>query len=109
MARSTASPQAGTVKTIYTFPISGKNGSNPVASVIYLKGVLYGTTAIGGAKNRGTVFSVTTSGEETVLHGFRAGGGVNPRAGLLEVNGALYGTTYGSIKQTHGNVFSLTP
>lgn len=70
---------------------------------------MYGTTFMGGARNVGSVFSVTKSGEEKVLHSFRAGSGKNPVAGLFEAGGALYGTTYGSIYDHHGNVFSLTP
>jgi uncharacterized repeat protein (TIGR03803 family) len=99
----------GLENIVYAFPISGKEGSQPVAGLVDVEGVLYGTTSIGGVKNVGTVFSVTTSGEETGLHSFSAGGGKNPRAALLEVGGTLYGTTYGSPKESHGNVFSLTP
>ena len=64
---------------------------------------------MGGANNLGTVFSMTTSGQEKVLHSFSGGSGVNPVAGLVPVAGTLYGTTYGSTKEHHGNVFSVTP
>ncbi len=80
-----------------------------MAGLILLKNILYGTTLEGGVKNVGTVFSLTTSGEETVLHSFSAGGGRAPFAGLLVADGTLYGTTWGSGYQHHGNVFSLTP
>ncbi|MGA8533730.1 MAG: choice-of-anchor tandem repeat GloVer-containing protein, partial [Candidatus Tumulicola sp.] len=102
----------GTEKTLYTFPISGKNGSNPIGGVIYFKRALYGTTSTGGAHNVGTIFSVTTSGEETVIHSFRAGGGEDPQAGLISVDGTLYGTTFGDTRfghQGYGGVFSLEP
>jgi uncharacterized repeat protein (TIGR03803 family) len=99
----------GVEKIVFSFAASGTNGSQPVAGLIDVKGVLYGTTSVGGVKNVGTVFSVTTSGEEQVLHSFRAGCGKNPRAALLEIGGTLYGTTYGATYKNHGNVFSLTP
>ena len=42
----------------------------------------------------GTVFSVTPSGQEKVLHAFAgASDGANPNAALIDVNGTLYGTT----------------
>jgi uncharacterized repeat protein (TIGR03803 family) len=100
----------GTEKTIYN--LGGNSGSQPLAALIDVKGVLYGTTAMGGVKNIGTVFSVTTNGEEKVLHSFFAENG-SPLAGLLEVGGTLYGTTFSAIRHHpgpgHGNVFSLTP
>ncbi|MGA8326822.1 MAG: choice-of-anchor tandem repeat GloVer-containing protein, partial [Candidatus Cybelea sp.] len=58
----------------------------------------------------GTVFSVTTSGTETVLHSFGGSGdGAHPDASLLNVNGTLYGTTGGGGAHGDGTVFSLLP
>jgi uncharacterized repeat protein (TIGR03803 family) len=58
-------------------------------------GALYGTTSGGGANGDGTIFKVTTSGEETVLYSFKGGtDGTRPEGGLTELNGKLYGTTY---------------
>jgi uncharacterized repeat protein (TIGR03803 family) len=34
------------------------DGACPIASVIDVKGTLYGTTASGGASGRGTVYSI---------------------------------------------------
>jgi uncharacterized repeat protein (TIGR03803 family) len=76
------------------------------------KKMLYGTTSTGGAYNRGTVFGVTSSGQETLLHSFRAGGGEDPQAGLISVDGTLYGTTFGDTRfghQGYGGVFSIKP
>ncbi len=65
--------------------------------MIDVNGTLYGTTLRGGAYGRrgdGTVFSITTSGTEKVLHSFGKGSdGVDPEAGLIDVKGTLYGTT----------------
>jgi uncharacterized repeat protein (TIGR03803 family) len=97
----------GVLKTIYRFS-GGDDGSNPLAGVIDVNGTLYGTTAMGGANNAGTVFSVTMSGEETVLHSFGPGDGEDPRAGLLRVGNRLYGTTYGDpYSAVNGTVFSI--
>lgn len=43
-------------KTLYRFK-GGEDGATPV-SVIYVNGVLYGTTAAGGINNHGTIFSL---------------------------------------------------
>ena len=89
------------------------------AQLLDINGTVYGTTKYGGANNRGTVFSITTSGTETVLHSFGgAGDGVFPYGGLINVDGTLYGTTsnggsiscgvrYGDIHGC-GTVFKMT-
>jgi uncharacterized repeat protein (TIGR03803 family) len=103
----------GTEKFLFSFAASGSNGSQPVAALKNVKGVLYGTTQVGGVSNLGTVFKLTKSGEETVVHTFTKGEGINPVAGVIAVDGTLYGTTYGSTtygaKRSFGNVFSLKP
>ncbi len=58
----------------------------------------------------GTVFSITTSGKETVLYSFGAPkDGKYPYAGLINVNGTLYGTTTAGGAKDAGTVFSLSP
>jgi uncharacterized repeat protein (TIGR03803 family) len=109
---------SGKEKVLHTFGI-GYDGRYPVASLINVSGTLYGTTAGGGqyagSPGAGTVFSITTSGKEKVLHSFGLGyDGAQPRAGLINVNGTLYGTTegggkYGSVTTFYGTVFSITP
>jgi len=70
------------------------DGSWPFPGLTELDGTFYGTTNLGGKRNLGTVFSVSPSGQERVLHSFRGGrDGANPQAGLVAVNGVLYGTT----------------
>ncbi len=111
-------------QVVYRFA-GGTDGQNPQASLIDVNGILYGTTTFGGAycentisndHGCGTVFSVTTSGTENVLHSFGNGvDGVAPTASLIEVNGTLYGTTVfggGSCEANGslgcGTVFSIT-
>jgi|HubBroStandDraft_5_1064220.scaffolds.fasta_scaffold01199_6 uncharacterized repeat protein (TIGR03803 family) len=111
-------------QVVYNFA-GGSDGAKPLAALINVNGTLYGTTARGGSKCNdstsagsgcGTVFSVTTSGQETVLHRFTGGSdGVYPRAALIDVNGTLYGTTeYGGPHKSIcggscGTVFTITP
>jgi uncharacterized repeat protein (TIGR03803 family) len=114
---------AGSEQVLYAFKGRHSNGDGctPLGSgVVDVNGLLYGTTSAGGAKNKkgiecdcGTVYSVSTSGKENVLHNFVTNG--SPQASLIYANGALYGTTFHGGKCTLsasrgcGLVFSLTP
>jgi uncharacterized repeat protein (TIGR03803 family) len=102
---------AGHETTLYSFKgASHGDGATPNAGlVIDSAGNLYGTTTSGGvtpcssgytglapAPGCGTVFKLTPSGNETVLHNFTGtnGDGANPAAGLImDSAGNLYGTT----------------
>jgi uncharacterized repeat protein (TIGR03803 family) len=108
---------SGKEKVLYSFGYGTKDGSDPEAALVEVKGTLYGTTEYGGGSSCGTyecgtVFSITPSGREKVLHSFGAvgGDGAEPEATLLNVNGTLYGTTYeGGAYGVCGTVFSITP
>jgi uncharacterized repeat protein (TIGR03803 family) len=94
---------------LHEFGNSAGDGTNPYAGLIVVKGTLYGTTLSGGSNDSGTVFAVTETGEETVLHSFGASGdGSGPAARLLDVNGTLYGTTTVGGANNSGTVFSIT-
>ncbi|MGB6517997.1 MAG: choice-of-anchor tandem repeat GloVer-containing protein, partial [Candidatus Cybelea sp.] len=70
------------------------DGGLPYSGLIQVDGTLYGTTFMGGRYGYGTVYNVSTTGEEKVLHSFRGGAdGEFPEAGLINVKGSLYGTT----------------
>ncbi len=70
------------------------HGQHPASSLIDVNGTLYGTTLRGGSSGNGTVFSISSTGQEKALHSFRGGAdGAWPRGNLLDVNGTLYGTT----------------
>lgn len=108
-------------KTILHSFAGGSDGTSPAAALIDVNGTLYGTTESGGdscaiSGGCGTVFSITLSGKETVLHTFKGGSdGAFPRAPLINVNGVLYGTTSegGSTCPQEGEgcgtIFSITP
>ncbi len=91
------------------------DGAQPFAHVVNVDGTLYGTTWKGGARcgpsRCGTVFSLTPSGSERVLHRFRndAKDGLEPQSGLLNVDGTLYGTTPDGGAKGAGTVFTITP
>jgi uncharacterized repeat protein (TIGR03803 family) len=93
---------ATSYKVLFNFA-SGDVGYDPAAGLTDVSGTLYGTTEGGGEYRFGTVFSLTTSGRERVLHNFGGAHAGFPVAGLTELNGLLYGTTIGN----GGIVFSL--
>ncbi|HEX4013498.1 MAG TPA: choice-of-anchor tandem repeat GloVer-containing protein, partial [Candidatus Cybelea sp.] len=71
-------------------------------------GALYGTTAAGGQYGKGTIFKMTLTGKEKVLHSFGHGSdGATPLAGLVDVQGRLYGTTSAGGRNDDGTIFAL--
>jgi uncharacterized repeat protein (TIGR03803 family) len=101
----------GKEKVLHSFG-KGADGRFPYAGLIDVRGTLYGTTAYGGKYGTGkygTVFSITRSGKEKVLHSFGEGrDGALPEADLVNVNGTLYGTTWYGGTQNSGTIFSIT-
>jgi uncharacterized repeat protein (TIGR03803 family) len=103
-------PDAGAYALLYSFK-SGEDAGYPYDSLTPLNGTLYGTTyGGGGGYEWGTVFKVSSTGEEHVLYRFKAGtkDGAHPYAGLVAVNGTLYGTTYQGGASGAGTVFSVS-
>jgi uncharacterized repeat protein (TIGR03803 family) len=92
---------SGKEKVIHAFAgTAGHDGANPLAGLTDVNGTLYGTTSYAGlasssAPGSGTVFKITTSGREQLLHTFTgAPDGANPGYGNLALVGhTLYGTT----------------
>jgi uncharacterized repeat protein (TIGR03803 family) len=90
---------------------------NPNASLLEVKGKLYGTTTYAGSVSRpncfqgcGTVFAMTLTGTVTVLHDFTGADGRYPQGALtLGRDGNLYGTTYDGGSSYHGAFFKITP
>lgn len=102
---------SGVEKVVYRFRGGTYDGAAPQASLLEYNGTLYGTTSKGGSYNKGTVFSVSSSGAEKVLHSFGSGSdGAAPVAALVNLHGTLYGTTYnGGGSCNCGTVYSITP
>ena len=106
---------SGTETVVYGLFAGVSHGANPAARLIDVKDKLYGTTAYGGVNECqpgygcGTVFSVTTTGTEKLLHHFHGSDGELPQAGLIDANGTFYGTTSAGGASGNGTVFSITP
>jgi uncharacterized repeat protein (TIGR03803 family) len=100
----------GKETVLYSFT-GGTDGANPRGGVIMdAKGNLYGTTEYGGDVSGcgcGTVFSLDTTGKETVLYTFRgeADGGYPLEGLIFDAEGNLYGTTLygGDVSACGGN------
>jgi uncharacterized repeat protein (TIGR03803 family) len=111
---------SGTERVLHGFG-GAPDGDNPQADLIDVHGTLYGTTVEGGTDSYqcgsscGTVFSITKSGAERVLHSFSANNdGFSPEAPLVNVKGTMYGTTSAGGATTAqcgngcGSVFRIT-
>lgn len=105
---------SGSEQVLYAFK-GGRDGAQPDAGLIDVNGTLYGTTALGGLgcgrhnSGCGTAFSITTTGQKTVLHAFAGDhDGAYPLSELLDVKGVLYGTTPRGGSPHKGTVFSIT-
>lgn len=101
---------SGKEAVLYSFKGGKTDGAHPWAGVTNVNGTLYGATVNGGTVGDGTLFSVTLSGKETLLHSFeRYQDGQYPYADLLDDNGTLYGTTPYGGSYGYGTVFTLKP
>ena len=102
---------SGNEKVLHSFT-GGSDGAYPAAGLLNVSGMLYGTTERGGTNctdGCGTVYIISASGSENVLHSFGAGSdGQNPLASLTDVNGTLYGTTLYGGEYSNGTVYSIT-
>ncbi|MFZ0030884.1 MAG: choice-of-anchor tandem repeat GloVer-containing protein [Candidatus Cybelea sp.] len=101
---------SGKEQVLHDFGATRDDGTYPQASLIEVNGTLYGTTGLGNPYNTGTVYRITTSGEERVLYSFGEFGpdGMGPSASLINVNGTLYSTTNSGGSSNLGTVFSVT-
>lgn len=101
----------GRFKLLHSFSHAGSDGGSPNAALLLASdGLLYGTTSIGGAWDRGTVFRMKPGGQLKVLHEFGSidhdGSGPNDR--LVEgSDGLFYGTTLGGGDECCGTVYKM--
>ncbi|MGA9273334.1 MAG: choice-of-anchor tandem repeat GloVer-containing protein [Candidatus Cybelea sp.] len=107
---------AGSEKVLHSFK-GGADGSSPQSGLLDVNGTLYGTTSLGGGLGGsgclgygcGTVYRVSLTGAEKVLHSFAGGSdGAAPMAGLIDVNDTLFGTTAGGGSSKSGTVYSIS-
>ena len=112
-----ASPVASTAQTFTTlFSFDKSNGGQPTfpSLVQGLDGNLYGTTPVGGKKQGGTVFRISTGGMLATLHSFCAPkacpDGAVPKGGVaLGTDGNFYGTAEFGGSTGGGTAFKMTP
>jgi uncharacterized repeat protein (TIGR03803 family) len=116
-------PKTGSEKVVYSFCSQPNcaDGAGPEASLIAVKGMLYGTTGGGGTNMSsnceigcGTVFSLDPkTGVEKVLYSFcgeqNCIDGRFPVASLIDVGDTFYGTTEDGGDYNFGTVYSLDP
>ncbi len=110
-----ASDGGGTITILHTFGDGSVNddGAIPEYGRLALdsSGNIYGTTANGGTSGYGTVFKLTSSGTETILHSLSGSTeGCYPYGSvILGSDGNLYGTTNTGTSQGTGTIFKVTP
>lgn len=88
------------------------DGAEPAGTLaLATNGKFYGTAPLGGETDGGSIFQLTPSGLETVVHNFP--GPENPdniANGVMQgADGNLYGTSYLGGSNRFGYVFKLTP
>ncbi len=108
---------SGDEHVVYSFK-GGTDGALPVlAGLAAFGGKLYGTTSAGGnsgcrgqgSVGCGTLFVVTTSGDERVLHRFAGKpDGANPAGTPIVSGSAFYGTTSYGGRYDYGAVFKFS-
>jgi uncharacterized repeat protein (TIGR03803 family) len=101
--------KAGQETVLHNFAGYPSDGGDPVAGLIQdTEGNLYGTAYSGGNHLEGTVFELSETGKETVLHSFKYSDGANPSGSLiLDAAGNFYGTTQSGGHYGYGTVFKL--
>lgn len=103
--------EAGDLNVVYNF--DGFHGETPFGGLMLASdGKFYGTTLSGiGGAGVGVVFSLTPSGEITVIHEFTGGtGGATPWATVVEgPDGNFYGTTAAGGINEAGIAYKVTP
>lgn len=113
-----AEPSPSLVETVLYRFSGSPDGSNPSGGRRYVSGSLqlfYGTTQYGGQYGYGTVYSVSASGQESVVYSFKGGrgdgaypvGDVATKACLPSAC-TLYGVTREGGKSNVGTIFQIT-
>jgi uncharacterized repeat protein (TIGR03803 family) len=105
---------SGLEQVVYRFKsaTNAPDGAYPADRLLALGGALYGTTLGGGNGLEGSVFKVTDSGTERVLHSFfcckPSADGIYPLDGFVRSGADLYGTTRDGGSGHHGTIFKIT-
>jgi uncharacterized repeat protein (TIGR03803 family) len=101
---------------LYSFSSTTQDASLPISLILASNSNYYGLTNGGGVYSPatgGTVFTVSASGAETLLHSFPPSGtmdGYNPRGSLVQgLDGNFYGLTAAGGANGVGAIFKIAP
>jgi uncharacterized repeat protein (TIGR03803 family) len=88
---------------------TNSDGAVPFSGLVLSNSRLYGTSIIGGALGRGTLYAINANGTGfTNLHNFTAGNdGDRPSGGLILSGHTLFGTAFQAGSSGSGNVFAI--
>lgn len=101
---------SGPATVIHSFNRLRRDGASPGAAATVVGHELYGTTTLGGAYDKGTVFKVDSAGSEHLLHSFAGtSDGAKPESELTLWDGNLYGATEKGGANDRGCVFEIPP
>jgi uncharacterized repeat protein (TIGR03803 family) len=100
----------GVETVLYSFKGPGGDGANPTGPVVRdTAGNFYGTTSAGGTYALGTVYKLSATGTETILHNFGNGAdGAQPYTGVIRSGTTLYGITQDGGSFGVGTVWKLS-
>src|SRR5262249_32936781 len=70
----------GAENVLVSFGSFATSGANPLAGVLGVRGMLYGTTSTGGSANLGSIFVTSPSGQVSTLYSFSGADGSDPQA-----------------------------
>jgi uncharacterized repeat protein (TIGR03803 family) len=90
---------------------TGLDGASPMGTLLQgASGILYGTTASGGTRNAGTIYTANVNGAFSNLYSFSGRlDGSGPSSGLTGgTNGNLFGVTPGGGQNGLGSLFQLS-
>ena len=97
------------VKALYSFKAS-PDGSYPAGRLLLSNGAFYGNTTDGGKSGFGTIYKISTTGKESVLHSFAGSpnDGRYPAMVLAVKSGEFYGTTQNGGTGDYGTIFKIS-
>jgi uncharacterized repeat protein (TIGR03803 family) len=105
--------KTGTLTILHSFTGGATDGCNVLGTPFMdQNGNFYGTTSSCGTSSLGTVWKVSASGNESVLHSFAGGtaDGEYPLAGVIvDANGNVYGNTETGGSSNLGTVYKISP
>jgi uncharacterized repeat protein (TIGR03803 family) len=98
---------------LYSFGGSTGDAAAPEGLMPRANGTFYGTSLAGGTNGLGSVFTLSPSGQESVLYSFNDAvvpDGIHPHAPLIQgSDGNFYGTTNQGGANGAGTVYQVTP